>query len=105
MFDVNVRKTSDEAERSPLVMASVNWNWSKLCFSKVAGNTSTGDEVGTSWWKQELVMELTGLHVQLKLRRENQKQRAECTDLSRIFPEVQRKVILYLTGFVGKSGS
>lgn len=31
---------------------------------------STGDEVGKSWWKQELVIELTGLQVQLKLRRE-----------------------------------
>lgn len=66
-FDVNVMKVSVEAERSPLWMVSVNWNWSKVCFRKLAGNTSTEDEVGTSWWKQELVMELTGLHVQLNL--------------------------------------
>ena len=71
-FDVNVRKVSDEAERSPLWMVSVNWNWSKFCLRNVAGNATTGNEVGTSRWKQELAMELTGLHVQLKLRRENQ---------------------------------
>ncbi|TNN59484.1 hypothetical protein EYF80_030299 [Liparis tanakae] len=74
-FGVNVRKTSDEAERLPLWMLSKNRNWSKFCFRKLAGNTSTGDEVGTSWRKQELAMVLTGLHVQLKLRsKENHKQ-------------------------------
>lgn len=74
-FGVNVRKISDEAERLPLWMLNENWNWSKFCFRKLAGNTSTGDEMGTSWRKQELAMVLTGLHVQLKLRsKENQKQ-------------------------------
>lgn len=90
MFDVNVRKVSDEAERSPLWMVSVKWNWSKLCFRKLAGNTSTGDEVGTSWRKHELVMALTGLHVQLKLQSKTEKQCLRLNaHLSQIFPEAK----------------
>lgn len=68
-----MRKVSVEAECSPLLMVSVNQNWSKLCFRKLAGNVSTEEEVVTCWLKQEPVMELTGLHVQLKLWRENEK--------------------------------
>lgn len=65
LFAVTVRKASDDAERSPLWTVSVNWNWSKLCFKKLTGNLSTGDEVGMRRLKQELVMMLSGLHVQL----------------------------------------
>lgn len=64
-FGAIVRKVSDEAECSLLWMVSVNWNWSKLCFRKLTGNVSTGEDVGMCWLKQELVIELTGLHVQL----------------------------------------
>lgn len=63
--EVTVRKASDEAERSPLKTVSMNWNWSNLGFSRLRGNFSSGDEVGMSWSKQELVMLETGLHVQL----------------------------------------
>lgn len=63
--DVTVRKASEEAERSPLWTVSVNWNWSNLGFNVLVGNVSTGDEVGISWSKQELMMVDTGLHVQL----------------------------------------
>lgn len=64
-FGITVRKVSDEAERSLLLTVSVNWNWSKLLFRKLAGNINTEEEVGLYWLKQELMMELTGLHLQL----------------------------------------
>lgn len=56
---------------------STKRNWSKSCFSAPPGNTSTGDDVGTSVWKQELEMELTGSHVHLKLQ-EERKYELEC---------------------------
>lgn len=66
-------KVSDEAERSPLLTVSTKRNWSKLSFRAPAENTSTGDDEGTSVWKQELEMELTGSHVQLKLQARREK--------------------------------
>lgn len=64
---VTVMKASDEAERSPSPpwTVSVKWNWSKSCFRKATGNVSADADVGTCCLKQELLMELTGLHVQL----------------------------------------
>lgn len=73
-------KVSVEAECSPLLMVRVNRNWSKLCFRKPAGNVSTEEEVVTCWLKQEPAMELTGLHPQLKLRKENEKKTESSLD-------------------------
>lgn len=64
-----------------------------------AGNAKTGDDVGTSVWKQELEMELTGSHVHLKLQ-EDRSDELQC-----VFEPVSSRTSLYLSGFMGKSGS